>query len=341
VRKQPAILAVDGGGSKIDAALLRRDGTLLGAARLLSEKYREIGDDDYLAQVVGAVEAASRDAGIEPSSRPVADLGVYCLAGADLPTDDRRIARWLRSARISAADLVGNDTFAVLRAGSDRGWGVAVVCGYGTNCAGVAPDGRVMRFPAVGAISGDWGGGTDLGGAALWHAVRAEDGRGPKTSLRKLAPAYFGMRRPRQLVEAIYFDRLAEERLAELTPLVFEAAGDGDVVAREIVQHQADEIVIMAGTAIRRLRMSSLDPDVVLGGGIFHNHDDSFFRRIREGLGGIAPMAQIEVLTAPPVIGAALIGLDRIGASQPAHRRIRDALTHERLRAQTHGRRKD
>ena len=55
--------------------------------------------------------------------------------------------------------MVDNDTFAVLRAGTERGWGVAVVCGAGINCVGVSPDGRHARFPALGTITGDWGGG--------------------------------------------------------------------------------------------------------------------------------------------------------------------------------------
>ncbi len=45
---------------------------------------------------------------------------------------------------------------------------------------------------------------------------------------------------------------------------------------------------------------------------------------------------RVRVLTAPPVIGAALIGLDRLGASRAAQARLRRGLTHERLTAQTH-----
>ena len=88
---------------------------------------------------------------------------------------------------------VGNDTFAVLRAGTERGWGVAVTCGAGINCVGVAPDGRHARFPALGAITGDWGGGYDLGLAAVSAAARSEDGRGPRTSLEHAVPAHFGL----------------------------------------------------------------------------------------------------------------------------------------------------
>ena len=74
--------------------------------------------------------------------------------------------------------VVRNDTFAILRAGVEEPRGVAVVCGAGINCVGMRPDGRVARFPALGRVSGDWGGGGGLFEEAMWRGARAEDGRG-------------------------------------------------------------------------------------------------------------------------------------------------------------------
>ena len=346
--RRPAILAVDAGGSKTDVALLRRDGTILGAARVHSHEIdgrtwltQPQIEERHLVPVGVAIEEAARQAGIDADRLPIADLGVFCLAGADLPADDRRLLRWLRSNGWTETEVLRNDTFAVLRAGTDRPWGVGVVCGYGTNCSAVAPDGRITRFPAIGPISGDWGGGGDLGGLAAWHAVRSEDGRGRKTALERAVPAHFGLKRPRQLMEAIYFGRIDEQRLAEVAPLLFRVASQGDAVAREVVERQADEVVTMAGTAIRRLRMQRLDVHVVLGGGVFRTDDHAFFDRIGSGLREIAPAAEVRVLEAPPVAGAAMMGLDRLEASKAAQARVRRSLTHERLGTQTLARRKE
>jgi N-acetylglucosamine kinase-like BadF-type ATPase len=348
VSKRPAILAVDAGGSKTDVALLRPDGTLLGAARVHSHEIdgrtwltQPQIEERHLVPVGVAIEEAARQAGIDADRLPIADLGVFCLAGADLPADDRRLLRWLRSNGWTETEVLRNDTFAVLRAGTDRPWGVGVVCGYGMNCSAVAPDGRITRFPAIGPISGDWGGGGDLGGLAAWHAVRSEDGRGRKTALERAVPAHFGLKRPRQLMEAIYFGRIDEQRLAEVAPVLFKVASQGDAVAREVVERQADEVVTMAGTAIRRLRMQRLDVHVVLGGGVFRTDDHAFFDRIGAGLREIAPAAEVRVLEAPPVAGAAMMGLDRLQASKGAQARVRRSLTHERLGTQTLARRKE
>jgi N-acetylglucosamine kinase-like BadF-type ATPase len=117
--------------------------------------------------------------------------------------------------------------------------------------------------------------------------------------------------------------------VVELPPVVFHAAAEGDAVARSIVDMQADEVVAMAGAAMRKLRMTSLDVDVVLGGGIFRNEDPAFHARIEEGLRAIAADVRIRRLTAPPILGAALLGLDQLGASRAAKARLRNTLTHD------------
>lgn len=320
---RPALLAVDGGGSKVDAVVVGGTGEVLGAAR------RKVGDESLGLEP--AISAACAEAGIDPAARPVADLGMYCVAGADFPADYERIERRLAGDGWTAATVVRNDTFAVLRAGSERGWGVAVVCGTGINCTAVAPDGRTFRFPAVGHLSGDWGGGYDIGAAALWHAVRAEDGRGDATLLAETVPAHFGVARPHELTEAFHLRRLDQERLVELPPVVFAAAAAGDGVAASIVDRQADEVVTMVVTAVRRLGLDGGDGqrglDVVLGGGIFRNGYDGFLRRIEHGVGRVAAAAEVRVVADPPVVGAVLLGLDRLEVRAD----VRAALTHQRL----------
>ena len=111
--------------------------------------------------------------------------------------------------------------------------------------------------------------------------------------------------------------------------MVFGAAGAGDVEARRIVDRLADEIVTMAGAMLRRLHLTRRDPDVVLAGGVFRTTDALFRQRIRDGIAAIAPGPRVVGSTAPPVAGAALIGLDRLaggGSSTATSGRVRDAI---------------
>lgn len=307
-----AILAVDGGNSKADLALVGADGELLGAVRGPSISHQAVGLASGLAALADLARRLAEAVGMDPASRAIAERAVYCLAGADYPEDVRLLTRGIGGLGLTAALDIRNDTFGALRAGTHRPWGVVLICGRGVNGAGVAPNGRTVRFDGVGTYSGDWGGGGGLGMAAIAAAARGRDGRGPRTRLEVDVPAFFGAASPPALTKGLYLGRIPEGRITELAPIVFRAAGGGDAVARGIIDRLADELVAMAGALIRRLRLQRLDPEIVLAGGVFRNTDAPFHARLEAGIRAVAPRATLRRLAAPPVLGAALIGLDGV-----------------------------
>lgn len=325
-RSASVVLAVDGGNSKIDVVLCTGEGRLIGTARLIRDGTEQWREDRWIGVLGRAVASVWAQAGGGTGQVRAAEIGVYCLAGADLPEDYRWIDHALQGRQWSKQTLILNDTDAVLRAGTDRGWGIAVVCGAGMNCLGVGPDGRSVRFPALGPISGDWGGGHALGMDALSSAVRGRDGRGARTSLERLVPKHFGLSRPLAVTGAIHLGRLDEHRLTELAPVVFQAAREGDEVARGLLDRQADEVAGWVGATARRLRVTRRVVEVILGGGVFRNDDARFLDRIEGGIRRSIPRAVVGVLDVPPVVGSALIGLDRVEARPNAAQRVRAAV---------------
>jgi N-acetylglucosamine kinase-like BadF-type ATPase len=254
-----------------------------------------------------------------------ADLAVLLLAGLDFPDEEEAYKAEAERRGWAAETVVGNDTFAVLRAGSERGWGVAVTIGRGNNCVGVGPDGRQARFPSLGEISGDWGGGGDIGLAAQWAASRSEDGRGPQTSLERLVPAHFGLESPADLARQMHLGRIPRQRLDELAPIVL-AAAEEDAAAAEIVDRQAAEVVAMAGALLRRLDLTQEQADVVLGGSVLHSGNPRLLDGIEAGLREIGPRLSIQVARSRPIVGAALLALDQLGAAPEAYARARAEL---------------
>jgi N-acetylglucosamine kinase-like BadF-type ATPase len=200
---------------------------------------------------------------------------------------------------------------------------VAVVCGTGINCVGLRTDGRTARFPAVGRISGDWGGGGGLAEEALWHAARAADGRGGPTDLARTLPAHFGLPSMAALIEALHLGEIPHARRHEATPVLFATAAGGDPVARAVVSRLADEVVTMAVVALRRLDLLHQAAPVVLGGGVMAARHAQLMGEIGTLLAVRAPGAAVRVVTARPVLGAALLGLDDMGAPREAHARVR------------------
>ena len=324
----PAVLAVDGGNSKTDVVLVAHDGALLAHVRGPSSSPHRLGTEGSFAMLDELIAQAVGEAGVRPGGTPaVADVAAVYLAGADLPSEIDSLQRAVASRGWAPRSYVENDTFALLRAGADEPDSVAVVCGAGINCVGIGADGQIVRFPALGKISGDWGGGFQLGEEALWSGARAEDGRGPATALAGLVAGYFGLPNVLAVAEALHFDQLNGDRLVELAPLVLAASKDLDPVAVEIVNRLGDEIFLLATTALRRLDLLDRPSTVVLGGGILAGGDPTLLEAVTSRLTDAAPKAVVHVVSSPPVLGAVLGGLDLVGASPEAYARVRAALS--------------
>ncbi|MFC9244343.1 N-acetylglucosamine kinase [Streptomyces sp. NPDC057136] len=315
-----SVVAIDAGNSKTDVALIGADGTVLSTARGGGFQPPAVGIDAAL-DVLGAIlhrALAACGGSIDPLGHVSA-----CLANADLPVEEAELTEALLAREWARTVEVRNDTFAILRAGVDEPRGVAVVCGAGINCVGMVPDGRTARFPAIGRISGDWGGGAGLAEEALWFAARAEDSRGEPTELVRTLPGHFGLGSMYELIEALHRGRIPHTARHELTPVLFATSAAGDPVARSVVDRLADEVVAMASVALTRLDLLDEEAPVLLGGSVLTAGHPRLDERIAELLASRAPKAAIRVVAQPPVLGAGLLGLDHTGAAPEVHARLR------------------
>ena len=326
------VLAIDGGNSKTALALVAGDGTMLAALRGPGASQEAYGVDGAMLRLGEMVDAVAEIAGIPRDGGPVARHTSACLAGADLPEEEQALTAALGAQGWSESAIALNDTFAVLRAGADdpapgeRAWGAAVTCGAGINCVAVAPDGRAYRYLSFGPVSGDLGGGYWLGQQVMWHAIRAEDGRGPATALAAAAPAHFGLATAADVAIAQHKGTIARADLLRLTTVLFDAADAGDTVAREVLALQAEEICVMAVNAMRQIGLESAeDVPVVLGGGVLEARNDVLIGMVSSRLAALAPGAVPRVVDVPPVAGAALLGLDHRNAGPAAAQRLRES----------------
>jgi N-acetylglucosamine kinase-like BadF-type ATPase len=318
----PLVVAVDGGNFKTDLAVARASGEVLAFVRGPQSSPYYLGADGCLDVVDELLAHAFDDAGLDHG---VADVAGLLLAGVDLPSEEEELLAAATNRGFARRLVLGNDTYAVLRAGTDRGWGVAVVCGAGINCLGVHPDGRHTRFLSFGALSGDWGGGYDVGLAGVSAAARSEDGRGPVTSLERAIPAYFGLETPTALAEAVHRGEIEGSRVAELAAVVVDESRL-DAVAAGIMARLADEIVDLTRVALERLDLTASDVEVLLGGGVVQAADGRLVDAVATRLAGIAPKALVEETSSPPIVGAALLALDELGAEEHAKDRLRREL---------------
>ena len=91
-RHLPAVLAIDGGNSKTDVAIVAGDGTVLAEVRGPGASHEALGMERAMSALGEMVGAAARKAGLAADgSSPVAVHASACLAGADLPEEEEQL----------------------------------------------------------------------------------------------------------------------------------------------------------------------------------------------------------------------------------------------------------
>ena len=103
--------------------------------------------------------------------------------------------------------------------------------------------------------------------------------------------------------------------MQNLTPMVLAATEGGDLVARTVLERIGLALGDAAGVVARRLDLTNLAVEVVLAGGLFRTPNRYLLDELELGVRRTAPRAEIRLLSAPPVVGAALMALEL--AAQP------------------------
>jgi N-acetylglucosamine kinase-like BadF-type ATPase len=301
----PFFLGIDGGGTKTIAILLGRDGALIGRGQAGPSTPRAVGEAAAHLELRRAMTEA-----LEQARLAAADVQAICLglAGVDRPGDSAAVTSVVREMLPAARVLVHNDAVIALAGGVGRLYGVVLIAGTGAIAYGVDAHGRSCRASGWGHLLGDEGSGYDIGLGALRAVLRAHDGRGPATALAARIISAWNLDRPEDLIGLVYASGFPRRRIAALVPLVDDAAGAGDAVARRLLTAAGQELGQAACAVIRGLSMQSDAFEVPLVGGAFqtrHLLRDAVDETIRD----LAPRATLIEPRHEPAMGAALLAL--------------------------------
>jgi len=239
-------LGVDGGGTKTRFALVDAGGRLLAEAQLATTYHPQVGLDGVRATLAEGVERVLSDAGIAREAIGHAFFGLPAYG------EDSRVTPLLDA--IPRA-ILGHDRYAC---DNDMvcGWAGSLACGDGINIvAGTGSIGYGQRR-GVAARAGGWGETFSDEGSAHWIAVqgmnafsRMSDGRLPKGPLHALLRERLQLEHDLDLCARVYGERaLSRGELAQLSPLVAEAARQGDEAAASIFRGAGEELARIADT---------------------------------------------------------------------------------------------
>ena len=159
-----------------------------------------------------------------------------------------------------------------------------------------------------------WLGEAAGGGELVLKAIQAValewTWRGPPTRLTQAFVELTHTRDVEDLLEGLTLGRV--HLGAEAAPLVFQVAAQGDPVAGGLILWAGRELGSMANGVIRQLGFEALAFEVVLAGSFF-NGSPLLAEAMRESIHALAPGARLVRLTAPPVVGGVLLGMEQAG----------------------------
>jgi glucosamine kinase len=187
------------------------------------------------------------------------------------------VTDWLRNAfaRFVGGDLiiVGDVEIALDSVFSGKR-GVLVLAGTGSNVAGRASTGPIVRAGGWGPALADQGSGHFLGLEGLRRGFLAIDQQRPTVLLQR-AMEFWKLNSLAELIEVANSNPAPE--YSRLAPLVIAAAESGDAVAQEVAEQGGRDLASLAGLVIERIRglesadAEFLSPAVAVAGSILEH----------------------------------------------------------------------
>jgi N-acetylglucosamine kinase-like BadF-type ATPase len=316
-KKKRFLLGIDVGNSKTHAMIADLSGNVIGFAESGCGSYEVLGPDGYQEALKEITESVILGAGIQKSN--IAGMG-FGLAGYDWPSEKPIMDAGIQALGIKAPYRFVNDVVIGLIAGSTEGWGVAVDAGTGNNVRGRDENGREGRITGNGLWFGEFGGAGELVWRAMVMTTYSWSQRGPKTRLTQMFMEYAEAEDENQLIELLAMRQINPS--PALAKEIFKLAAQGDSVASEVVNWNADQLGLNVNAVIRQLHFEDRTFEIVLIGSIF-NAGEAYIAPLRETIHEFAPKAKLIKLSVPPVIGAILLAAEAIGLST---RQIRQTL---------------
>lgn len=317
-------LGADIGSSKSHACVADETGTILGFGSAGAGNHESVGFDGMIRAIAESAQGALANAGI--SRDQIAGAG-FGISGFDWETERPLMLQAIGTLGLGAPVDAVNDATCGLIAGSEEGWGIAIVSGTGCNCRGRTRDRkREGMVTGAGQFMGEGGGAGELVQWSIQAVSHMWSKRGPYT---RLADAFIERASARDLEDLL--EGLINYRYqlnAADAPLVFEIAAQGDAVAQGLVQRAGRELGELANAVIRQLDFQKEEFEVVLVGSMF-NSGEPLIRPLRETVLPLAPGARFVKLSAPPVVGAVLLGMEQVGIAPTR-------VVRERLNATVH-----
>jgi N-acetylglucosamine kinase-like BadF-type ATPase len=260
-------LGVDGGQSGTAAVIGDETGRVLGRGEGGPCNHAGIGEGRAKLEraVKESVGAACIDAGLDFAT---VRFEAACFGMSGGPEDKQKIlAEILRTGRL----IVTTDAETALAGATGTGSGVIAIAGTGSIAYARNAERRSARAGGWGYIFGDEGGAFDIARQSLRASLRMEEGWGPPTALRRALLDSTGAASANELLHRFYAAEWPRPRVAQLARLVDKVAGEGDLVAIDILNQAAMQLAMLAASVRSQLWKPGDAVEIAYIGGVFES----------------------------------------------------------------------
>ncbi len=307
----PYFLGADLGATKTHSLIVDETGRALGFGESGPANHESVGYDGMFQSMQSGMEQALRAAGLKKEEITGAGFGV---AGYDWAAEVEPTASVIDRLCLQAPYKFVNDAVPGLIAGSEAGWGVVVVSGTGSNCRGWDREHqREGRVTGHGILMGEGAGGSELVHRCMQIIGYSWTKRLPPTT--RLADAMVTYAGAKDLEDLLRGYTMREYEVeADAAPIIFRVAEEGDQAARDLIRWAGTELGELVNAVVRQLEFENLAFDVVMTGSMFEG-GAMLIEPMQATIHCLAPKARLVRLSVPPVIGAAMLGMEAAGFS--------------------------
>ena len=245
-------LAFDGGGTKLAAAAVSKNGQILANVKVQGGINPRTSSEEQIRKTVAAALSA-----VEEAAGPF-----KVLHGAGYFMHNEAIFEELTEAPVTELD---EGVLGLLAAGIE-GDGAVILSGTGSDVFFVRDGKTAGIVGGYGAFLGDAGSGFAIGRDGINAAIASYEGRGEKTLLEELIVKKYPADNFRQSVYGIYRAERTTQAVADFCRECEIAADEGDAIAKEIFKKAALDLVSYAKAGYKLFGFDKKTPYTFSGG---------------------------------------------------------------------------
>ena len=297
------LIGIDGGGTKTDSAITDLSGNIIHQTTGKASNFLVVGIEEAVENIFALIEENLFK--LEGDFADVKQI-VIGAAGAGRKED----AQLLEKSFKDYADQQGvhfkgvkvvSDAHIALEGAFPDSAGCILIAGTGSILFGKDENGIIHRVGGFGRLIGDEGSGYSIGRKALNAVSKESDGRGEATLISELLNAKMNSSSSTSIINEVYKEKLD---VASVAKIVIEAAEEGDMIAEDILDEEADELVLHIKSLMNKIKTDIFN--VAFSGSLIDNKN-FYSVLVRRKIKLTLPRVEIVKPATSPVSGAILL----------------------------------